>query len=226
VNETEHGNLASPSASNTVEESPPASDDDALVSRSQAGDRSAFDELVLRYQDRIYRLVAHMVRRKEDAFDVAQECFVKAYRGLSEFRGDAAFSTWLYRIAIHTATSHQRRMAARMQDRHVSIDAARHNPGTAHAAELAASTPGPDEAVDRSEQRRLVRRAIQALDHEYRVVVLLRDMEGRTYDEIGELLQCPLGTVKSRLHRAREQLREALAPIIAPEQHSEKETTR
>jgi len=206
-------------ASKTIEECPDAAEDAALVQRSQRGDRAAFNSLVLKYQDRIFRLAMHMVRRREDAFDVAQESFLKAYRGLKRFRGDAAFGTWLYRIAIRTATSHQRRAAARKEGRHVSLHASEEDPTDRAAPDLAAPDSPPDEAASRAELQRFVRQAIQSLDPEYRVIVLLRDIEGKMYEEIADLLQCPIGTVKSRLYRARAELREALAPIIedAPE---------
>ena len=207
-------------ASNRVEERPSVPDDRALVTRCQSGDRSAFDELVLRYQDRIFRLAMHMLHDREDAYDVAQECFVKAYRGLATFRGEAAFSTWLYRIAIHASTCHLRRTANRMRRRHVSLGGPDSDAPNAGAMQPAVNTPGPEEMADRVEQRSLVRQAIRTLESEHRVVVLLRDIEGMTYDEIGGLLQCPVGTVKSRLHRAREQLRQTLAPLLAPEHYS------
>jgi len=195
----------------------PADRTDAdLVALSRAGDRQAFGELMQRYQDRVYSLAYRLIGDREEAADAAQDAFLNAYRALGSFRGESAFYTWLFRIAVNAARSRQRRMSLHATQR--SLDA----PGDANSqrandpvSALRAVGPDPAEEAGRAERKRLVEEALARLDADQRALIVLRDLEGKNYAEIAELLDCPRGTVKSRLHRARMALRELLAPVIA-----------
>jgi len=194
--------------------------DAELIAACRRGRRSAFGELVERYQDRVFNLAYRLTGHHDDASDAAQETFLKAFRALDSFRGDCAFYTWLFRITVNAVRSKQRFRAVRPVER--SLDA---NPGThssdhgeagrSRRAELAAPGPDPVEEASRAEHRRLVEQALARLDPDFRTLIVLRDLEGRNYTEIADLLDCPRGTVKSRLHRARLALRDLLAPVFA-----------
>lgn len=189
-------------------------DDWALVRRVvDARDLSAFDLLVQRYQDRIYGVIGRLVADAELARDLAQESFLKAYRGLAGFSGGSSFYTWLYRIARNVVTSQQRYDSARPKVS-VSLDAPA---GERSPLRLAAPSGGPDpvQSAVESERRRFLLEALAALQPEFREIIVLRDFEDRSYEEIAELLDLPAGTVRSRLHRARTELRERLKPILA-----------
>ena len=178
----------------------PATGDSAeFVSRLRAGDRRAFEELVRTQQHRVYGLALRMLGNPAEAQDVAQEAFVRAHRGLAEFRGDARLSTWLYAIAsrlcLNRLAGSERRLV-RLGDETLS--------------RLPDTHPGPDQALERSELEEALHRAIGELPEERRIVVVLRDVEGLAYEEIAEALELPVGTVRSRLHRARLDLKEKL----------------
>jgi len=172
--------------------------EDQLIDRSRGGDTHAFDLLVERYQDRVYDLAYRITGHHADAQDAAQEAFVKAYRSLRTFRGDASFSTWLHRIAVNAALDAVRRRPpaspAPLEGVGVSLD------------------PLADQA-ERVEARERIHRAIAALPLEQRVVVTLRDVQGWSYEEIAVIVEIPVGTVRSRLARGREALRAALADL-------------
>jgi RNA polymerase sigma-70 factor, ECF subfamily len=172
--------------------------EDQLIARSRGGDPRAFDLLVERYQDRVYDLAYRITGHHADAQDAAQDAFVKAYLALKAFRGDASFSTWLHRIAINTA-----------------LDAIRRRPPTRTApADSAGASLDP--LADRAERVETVERihgAIAALPLEQRAVVVLRDIQGWSYEEIAVIVEIPVGTVRSRLARGREALRAALADL-------------
>ncbi len=189
----------------TAEQSDNGWEKDA-VRRAQAGGREAFDELVLGYQDRIYNVIHRLVGDADEAYDLAQDTFVKAFQALSSFRQDARFSTWIYRIAVNACLSRHRKHAVRKRHAPISLDAT-YRTGD---GEIRLDPPDLSEEPARNTTRRetigLVRKAISSLDVEYRLVVLLRDMEGYSYEEIQEILGCPIGTVRSRLHRARAEL--------------------
>ena len=187
--------------------SPVADEDSTLIARCRAQDRAAFDELVLKYQDRVYSLAYRLTGNPEDAADVAQEAFLKVYRNIDGFRGGASFYTWMYRIAVNTVISRRRYDSARPQP--VSLDAADLEGRAASSA-----APDPSDAASRAELQRLVAEAISRLEDPHRVLIVLRDIQGHDYDEIAEILDCPRGTVKSRLHRARCALRQALEPLL------------
>lgn len=179
--------------------------DDQLIEAALKGDSAAFGSLVQKYQDRLYNTLLHVVGSPDDARDVVQDAFVKAFLKLETFRRSSAFYTWLYRIAFNTAMSRQRRRRA------VGSLDERHDCGQDPVDQNGAA-PG-----DRLEQEELVgqvRAALETLSDDYRVVVVLRDIDGRGYDEIAAILEVPVGTVRSRLHRARMQLREQLKPVL------------
>ncbi len=178
-----------------------------LVTRSKAGDVEAFATLVRRYQDRLYNLAYRMLGNADDACDMVQESFMAAFEGLGGFRGDAAFYTWLYRVAVNKCLAHRR---ARAGKREFAVGGSDATP-----LETAGSKAvTPDIMMERLETGEAVQRAIMGLPEDYRVVVVLKDVEGFEYEEIAEMAGIALGTVKSRLHRARLLLREALEPYV------------
>ncbi|MBI4566798.1 MAG: sigma-70 family RNA polymerase sigma factor [Planctomycetes bacterium] len=184
-------------------------DEKELVRRARRGDRLSFARLVEAHQDRLFNAVARMVGNRDDAADLVQEVFLKAFRALDEFREEARFFTWLYRIAMNAAISHRRRAPAR--GRVVSLSApgggaeTEGEPGLSLDPEDPAGGPGRD--AELREMGGAVERAIAGLPAEERALVVLRDVDGCTYEEIAEVLSISLATVRSRLHRARLDLR-------------------
>jgi len=181
-----------------------------LVRRVQRGERGAFDLLVLRYQHKVVKLVARLLRDPTEAEDVAQESFVKAYRALGSFRGDSAFYTWLYRIAVNTArntmASRQRRpldYEADLSESEQSVVESRMRHGDT-----------PEAAVLSDEIHSTVNSAIEALPEDLRTAIILREVEGLSYEEIAEAMECPVGTVRSRIFRAREAIDRSLKPLL------------
>jgi RNA polymerase sigma-70 factor (ECF subfamily) len=173
----------------------------SLVRRVQAGERGAYDLLVLKYQHKVVKLVMRYLRNPADAEDVAQEAFIKAYRALPQFRGDSAFYTWLYRIAINTAknalVSRERNPAGYELDAHGSDE------GTDMSSLL--KDPDTPEGLALSEEiRDIVQAAVGALPEDLRTAIVLRELEGLSYEEIAATMRCPVGTVRSRIFRARE----------------------
>lgn len=192
--------------------------DDELVAACREGRREAFGELVKRYQDRIFNLAFRLTGSQDDASETVQEAFLRAYRGLNSFRGDSAFYTWLFRITVNVTRNQQRFRAVRPVERSLDAGTGHNEPGSGGrtlAADLEAQGPDPVDEVSRVEHKELVEQALARLDEEQRIMIVLRDIEGRNYAEIAELLDCPCGTVKSRLHRARMALRDLLAPVLA-----------
>lgn len=169
-----------------------------LISRARAGDREAFGALVEQYRDNVYRLAYRMCGNAYDADEAAQEAFVAAWRALPNFRGDAKFSTWLYRLTTNAAIDVMRR-----EKRHKAV-------GDGEMMEVADTSNSPQETVERTEQQEAVQRALATLSAEYREVLLLRYMEELDYAEIAEVLKLPSGTVKSRINRAKAALKSAL----------------
>lgn len=181
-----------------------------LVQRSRTGDRDAFQELVERYRRRIAALALGMLRNRDDALDIVQETFTKAYQNLDRFKGDAAFYTWVYRIAYNLCIDHQRRESKQPQ---VSLDM--DDRGETHAPAL--DGPPPDQPFERARDAEIaerVREAIKDLTPDHRAVILLRELEGLSYAEISQVLDCPKGTVMSRLHYARRQLQGRLRGLL------------
>jgi RNA polymerase sigma-70 factor (ECF subfamily) len=168
------------------------SSDKKLVKRVQKGDKGAFDLLVLKYQHKIVNLVMRYVRDPELALDITQEAFIKAYRALPRFRGDSAFYTWMYRIAVNTAKNHLAAQRRRPMD--VELDL---QEGVTLGNEL----------------RETVERAIAALPEDLRTAIILRELEGMSYEEIAQTMECPVGTVRSRIFRARDAIAKKVGPL-------------
>lgn len=184
--------------------------DHELVGQVIAGDGAAFGEIVERHQDRLYNTVYRLVGSAEDARDLLQDTFVKAYENLENFRGGSSLYTWLFRIAVNTSLSHRRRRKW-VQMGAPAADDDNPNPGDA-VVDTASSDPA--EPLVAAETQDLVQEAINSLDDEHRTVVVLRDIQHCDYREIAEILEMPPGTVKSRLHRARLMLRDRLKPLL------------
>lgn len=181
-----------------------------LVRRVQSGDKSAFDVLVLKYQQKVINLVTRYVHDPHIAMDVAQESFIKAYRGLKNFRGDSAFYTWLYRISINTAKNHLVSKSRRMPDDDIDAQEAEQYDGGGMLRDLAS----PESEMLTDEIRTTLSNAIEALPDDLRIAITLRELEGLSYEEISEAMECPIGTVRSRIFRARESIEEELAPLL------------
>ena len=183
-------------------------DDRRLISEALAGKTASFGELVVRYQDRLYHVANRVMDNPDDALDVVQDAFVNAYQSLASFKGDAEFFTWLYRIAFNTAISAKRRKRAV-----VSLDAGVGRNGEAGIdPEDRSADVAPDSALERTEDERMLAAAILKLSVEHRTVLLMKDIDGLKYEDIAELMKVPIGTVRSRLHRARLELRNLLDP--------------
>lgn len=181
-------------------------DDALLVERAQAGDRHAFGELVGRYQDRVFNALVALLGCREEARDAAQDAFVQAWRKLDAFRGDSQFYTWLYRIAMNQGLSRRRKRRPAM-----SLDQQKQEAG----AEPTDPGGNPAAALDAAENIAQVRAALDELADEHRQILVLREIEGFAYEEIAETLELPVGTVRSRLFRARAQLKEILAAKLS-----------
>lgn len=182
----------------------------ALIKRVQQGDRSAFDLLVIKYQHKILNLVMRYVRDPSEALDVAQEAFLKAYRAAPSFRGESAFYTWLYRIAINTAKNYL--VAARR--RPASIDVDFQDSEQFELLSKLADGDTPERLALTEEIGTAVNKAIQDLPEELRTAILLREIEGMSYEEIAQTMECPVGTVRSRIFRAREAIEKHLGPLL------------
>ena len=181
-----------------------------LVRRAQRGERGAFDLLVLRYQHKVVKLVARLLRDPTEAEDVAQESFVKAYRALASFRGDSAFYTWMYRIAVNTA----RNAMASRQRRRVEYEGGLSEGEQAVMETRLRHTDTPEASVLSEEIRATVNRAVEQLPEDLRTAIILREVEGLSYEEIAEAMECPVGTVRSRIFRAREAIDRSLKPLL------------
>ena len=185
--------------------------DQLLVERVQAGDKRAFDVLVSKYQRRLMRLVSRLVHDPAEAEDVVQETFIKAYRALRHFRGDAAFYTWLYRIGINTAKNYLVTQGRRAP---TSTDADIEEAETFVDADGLRDINTPESLLATKQIAATVNSAMASLPEELRNAITLREIEGLSYDEIAEVMLCPIGTVRSRIFRAREAIAEKLRPLI------------
>lgn len=177
------------------------SEDARFIEEALAGDSGAFGQLVCRYQDRLFNTLVHCIGSREEAEDVAQEAFIQAFVKLQTFQGRSAFYTWLYRIAFNILVSRRRRKRPE-----VSVDQARESTGN----EPEGTEEAPSERLERAERIAQVQAALAGLQEEYRTVLVLREIEGCCYENISDVLDLPIGTVRSRLHRGRMQLRELL----------------
>src|SRR5215470_1404042 len=190
-------------------ERPVDTDDQALVERCRNGDVAAFEPLVEKYRERVWRLAFNYLRDREEAWDVAQDAFIRAWQALPSFRGQSAFYTWLFRIVINVATDRARQRSAR--GRAFGTEAV---PEEDWDRVLVEPGGGPDTAAARAEQRARIRRGLDALPEHHRAIIMLSDLEGLSYREIAEVLDIPMGTVMSRLHNARKRLREVLGRLV------------
>ena len=184
--------------------------DQRLVERVQRGDKRAFDLLVLKYQHKIVKLVMRYVRDPAEAQDVTQEAFVKAYRALPKFRGDSAFYTWLYRVAINTAKNYLVSMSRRPLEYDLDPQEAEQYPGFSKLRD----EDSPDRIAQRDELQATVEDAIRRLPDELRTAITLREIDGLTYEEIAQAMECPVGTVRSRIFRAREAIDQNIRPLL------------
>jgi RNA polymerase sigma-70 factor (ECF subfamily) len=189
----------------------PPDDDWALVRRAQREDTQAFDELIRRYQERIYATVYHMTSNHEDANDLAQEAFIKAYRALKSFKGDSSFYTWLYRIAVNKTINFLKQRRNRVQMSLNDMDSsAERDPDM--VALVSHNNPRRDLSL--AELQEKLNAAMQKLSEDHRMVVVLHDIEGLTHEEIGAIMDCNVGTVRSRLFYARQELQAYLADYL------------
>ena len=174
--------------------------DQQLVARVQKGDSRAFDMLVLKYQHKIFSLISRYVRDADEVQDVAQEAFIKAYRSLPGFRGDSAFYTWLYRIAINTAKNHLVSRSRRPPGSDVELEDAEYFESGSGLRTIET----PENALFGEELKAVVHGAISALSEDLRTAITLREFDGLSYEDIADIMDCPVGTVRSRISRARE----------------------
>ena len=184
--------------------------DQALVERVQGGDKKAFDLLVLKYQQRIMKVLSRYVRDHSEVQDLAQEAFIKAYRALPNFRGDSAFYTWLYRIAINTAKNFVVAQGRRPPSDDIEATEAEQYDGESALKDYAS----PERETLRDEIKETVFKAIDELPEDLKTAITLRELEGMSYEEIAETMDCPIGTVRSRIFRAREAIDSQLRPLL------------
>lgn len=183
--------------------------DRQLVTRVQRGERAAFDLLVIRYQSRVASIISRYIQDSQDVLDLTQESFVKAYRAIARFRGESAFYTWLYRIAVNTAKNHLESRGRRPQGVMEVED-----------AELLDTAPGlrelgsPERQMQRDQLQQAIDSALDELPEELRSALLLREFEGLSYEDIAKVLECPIGTVRSRIFRARDAIDRRIAPLM------------
>lgn len=182
-----------------------SSDDATLIRQTLAGDRSAYGNLVRKYQDRVFNVVYRLVNHVEDARDITQDAFINAFESLKRFHGEAQFYTWLYRIAINAAISKQRK-------RRETVSLQQRGSGDVAIPEPIDETfdHRPGDALERQETLQRIETALRQVSDEFRMVLILRDLDGMSYEEIADALNLPIGTVRSRLHRARLELRTIL----------------
>lgn len=186
-----------------------ASSDDQIVRRVQGGDRNAYNLLVLRYQHKVIQIALKFVNNQADANDIAQEAFIKAYRAIGNFRGESGFYTWLYRIVTNTARTY---LESTSKHRHnVDVDAEDIN-SQDHQGALT-SPDSPDRIIESQELQKTIMQALAQLPQELRQAITLREVEGRAYDEIAKLTSVPVGTVRSRIFRARQFIEEKMAAL-------------
>ncbi|RLJ17783.1 RNA polymerase sigma factor RpoE [bacterium endosymbiont of Escarpia laminata] len=186
--------------------------DQELVIRVQQGDKKAFDVLVLKYQQKIANLVSRYIRDSHEVLDVTQEAFIKAYKAIPRFRGESAFYTWLYRIAINTAKNYLVAQGRRPPSWDVEPETAEQLDEGSRLKEFGT----PENHVLTEEITTTVQHAIDALPEDLRTAIVLRELEGMSYEEIAEAMSCPVGTVRSRIFRAREAIDKRLKPLINP----------
>ncbi|GAP65048.1 RNA polymerase, sigma-24 subunit, RpoE [Mizugakiibacter sediminis] len=188
--------------------------DRALVERVQHGDTRAFDLLVRKYQHKIVGVISRYIADWSECEDVAQEAFIRAYRAIGSFRGDSAFYTWMYKIAINTAKNHLVAQGRRPPTGDLAIEDAEHADGGARLRDRAT----PEHELLRQEIEQTVFATVQQLPEELRTAITLREVDGLSYEEIAEAMNCPIGTVRSRIFRAREAIDEKLRPLLSDQE--------
>ncbi|NLC61856.1 MAG: RNA polymerase sigma factor RpoE [Gammaproteobacteria bacterium] len=194
--------------------------DNELVKRVQRGDDAAFDLLVRKYQHRIAALIGRYVNDWSECQDIAQETFIRAYRAIGNFRGDAQFYTWLHRIAVNTAKNHLVAMGRRPPGADIDVaDAEQFDSGI-----RLRDTDTPEREMMRRQMEQTVLRAVEGLPEELRVAISLREVDGLSYEEIAQRMECPVGTVRSRIFRAREAIDQELKPLMDGETSAERAT--
>ncbi len=184
--------------------------DKQLIERVKNGEKAAYDLLVLKYQQRIINLVSRFVRNQSDALDVTQEAFIKAYRALPNFRGDSAFYTWLYRIAVNTAKNHLAVQSRRPSGNNYDVSEMEQIEGADALKEQAT----PENLLLKDELQATVLKAIEDLPEDLKTAIMLREIEGLSYEEIASVMECPIGTVRSRIFRAREAIDNEMKPLL------------
>lgn len=184
--------------------------DAQLVKRVQKGDKRAFDLLVLKYQYKVQAVISRFIKDSSEVQDVAQEAFIKAYRAIQNFRGESQFYTWLYRIAVNTAKNHLVTRNRRPPSDDVDIGDAEHYGGS----EYLKDNDTPESDMYRGELEAVVFKAMSDLPEDLRTAVTLREMEGMSYEEIASIMECPVGTVRSRIFRAREAITDKIKPLM------------
>ncbi len=189
---------------------PPEEDDAQLVARVQKGDKRGFDLLVLKYRHRIHSLASRFVRDPDEVQDVVQEAFIKAYRAIGSFRGESAFYTWLYRIAINTAKNYLVSRSRRPPGADVDVDDAEHFEGAWALRDI----DDPESQLMTGQLRTAIEEAFRRLPDDLRTALSLREFDGLSYEEIAEVMQCPVGTVRSRIFRAREAVDAEILPLM------------
>ena len=185
--------------------------DQQLVERVKQGEQQAFDLLVLRYQHRIMGLIGRFIKDHAEVEDVSQEAFIKAYRALPKFRGDSAFYTWLYRIAINTAKNYMVAKGRRPPNTDLDVDEGDFLEIQTTLEDVA----GPEQNINRDELKAVIDTAIDELPEDLRMAFVLREFSGLSYEEITDIMGCPVGTVRSRIFRAREALDKKIRPLLA-----------
>ncbi|SDJ00150.1 MULTISPECIES: RNA polymerase sigma factor RpoE [Ferrimonas] len=184
--------------------------DQQLVERVQQGDKQAFNLLVMKYQHKVANLISRYVKNQGDVADVAQEAFIKAYRALPNFRGESAFYTWLYRIAVNTAKNYLVSQGRRPPASDVDAEEAEFYDG----ADALREDASPERQLLSEEIKKVVFNTIETLPEELRVAITLRELEGMSYEEIATVMECPVGTVRSRIFRAREAIDKRIQPLL------------
>lgn len=185
--------------------------DQELVERAQKGDKRAFELLVIKYQRKLARLLSRMVRDSAEVEDITQESFIKAYRALPQFRGESAFYTWLYRIGVNTAKNY---LVARGRRAPTSTEYSSEDAEGFEDAGLLRDIATPDAELQTKQIANAVNKAVDALPEELRTAITLREIEGLSYEEISQMMECPIGTVRSRIFRAREAIAEKIRPML------------
>ena len=191
-------------------------EDQQLVERAQRGDKRAFELLVIKYQRKLGRLLSRMVRDPGEVEDVTQEAFIKAYRALPNFRGESAFYTWLYRIAINTAKNYLVALGRRAP---TTTEFDNEDAESFDDAEALRDTATPENLLMGREVATAVNRAVEALPEDLRTAITLREIEGLSYEEIAGVMNCPIGTVRSRIFRAREAIAVELRPLLGTDEN-------